>query len=223
MKQGKFITSLPGHAGGPNVSVVVAEADDEDAALWDEQIQDPYVRNSGRIDAKWRWQSLFFRSTLLERMAGRRLAFLQLQTQASNGKVFVVGQVLLAAGYPYPPDRRKPCVFLWYLAGAPKDAAKAAGVADYTGVLAALVDCAIQFSFLRGYDGRLCLHVSPKGSKAQRRKLMEQYLRVGVEKWVAGGWFARLMAGWFRRNDGRYCYADHALAAKLTAKLDIYR
>jgi len=70
MTTGKFITSLPSAAGGPNISIVVAEADDEDAALWDQDIQGPHVKTSGRIDAKGRWEWLYFRATLLECMAG---------------------------------------------------------------------------------------------------------------------------------------------------------
>ena len=218
MPAGKFISYLPGGDGRSRVPVVIAEADITDAEVWDRDVQAPWIARTNRIDSDWSWRKNYLRSALVETAVGRELAYLQLQTSAANANAFTVGQVLLSNGYPYPPDRGLPCVFLWYLAGAPPDAATAAGVPSYKGVLAALVDAAIQFSYIRGYDGRLCLHASPAGTDAQRADLLERYHRIGLKPWN-GGWFA----GWFRRNDGRYFFADEALASKLTQRLDAYR
>jgi hypothetical protein len=44
--------------------------------------------------------------------AGRRLAYLQLVTPTASGGVFPLGQLLLADGFPYPPDDRRACAFL---------------------------------------------------------------------------------------------------------------
>jgi hypothetical protein len=219
MPAGSFIRYLPsGAIGAAPVPVTVVEADVTDAELWDRDIQQPWIAKTNRIDASWRWRTNYLRAALVERSLGRELAYLQLQTAAADGDVFPIGQILLASGYPYPPDRGLPCVFLWFLAGSPPEAARAAGVPAYKGVLAALVDTALQFSYLEGFDGRLCLHASPAGTADQRAELMERYRKAGLLPF-AGRWFA----GWWRRNDGRYFYADPALAAMLTARLDAFR
>src|SRR5437868_2793405 len=210
MPAGAFITSLPAAEGTGAVPVTVVESDISHAEAWDRHIQRPWIAGTQRIDADWSWRRNYLRSALLETAVGRRLAYLRLVAPAADGSAFPVGQVLLADGYPYPPDRDRPCVFLWYLAGAPPQAAAAAGVTSYRGVLSALVDCAVQSSYIRGYAGRLCLHASPD-TPDRRAELMERYRGIGLKLWN-GGWFA----GWFRRNDGRYFYADEALAAKLT-------
>lgn len=217
MSNGRFITSLPA-ADGSRIPVKVVEGDLSHAEAWDRDVQGPWIAKTDRIDAAWKWRRHYLRSVLLEMAVGRRLAFLRLVTPAADGSAFTIGQVLLADGYPYPPDRTLPCVFLWYLAGAPAEAAKAASVKSYKAVLAALVDAAIQFSYIRGYEGRLCLHASPAGSAAQRSDLWNRYKQVGLKPWNGG-----LFAGWFRRNDGRYFYADAALAATLSKSLDAYR
>ena len=218
MPAGTFISHLSGGDGRSRVPVVIVEADITDAESWDRDVQAPWIARTNRIDSNWSWRKNYLRSALVETAVGRELAYLQVLTPAANGNAFTVGQVLLSNGYPYPPDRDLPCVFLWYLAGAPLDAAAAAGVPAYKGVLAALVDAAIQFSYIRGYGGRVCLHASPAGTDAQRTDLLERYRRVGLKPWSGG-----LFAGWFRRNDGRYFFADEALAPKLTARLDAYR
>ena len=217
MVSGQFMTSLPA-ADGSRLDVKVVESDLSHAEAWDREIQAPWISKTDRIDAKWSWRKHYLRSVLLEMAVGRRLAYLRLVTPAADGTAFTVGQVLLADGYPYPPARDLPCAFLWYLAGAPPEAAAAAGVKSYKGVLAALIDAAIQFSYIRGYGGRLCLHASPAGTSKQQKDLWNRYENAGLKPWNGG-----LFVGWFRRNDGRYFYADAALAAKLSQRLDAYR
>lgn len=218
VRHNRFVRELPTADGRGRLPVTVVESDISHAEAWDCEIQRPWIAGTGRIDAGWIWRTNYLRAALLETHAGRHLAYLRLMTPAADGKAFTVGQMLLSDGYPYPSNRKRPCVFLWYLAGAPAPAAAAAGVPAYKGVLAALVDSALQFSYIRGYEGRLCLHASPAGTSQQRDELMERYRRVGLKPWD-GGWFV----GWFRRNDGRYWYADETLAAQLSRRLDDYR
>lgn len=213
---GKFITRLPVASGGTAV-VRVRESDHSHAKAWDLNIQGPHISRSGRIDAGWSWSRLYRRSALLEIFARRRLAFLQLIAPNAAGDEFPLGQVLIAAGFPYPPNESLPCAFLWYLAGTPSAALQQAGVQPRKAVFASLVDMAIQFSLLSGYAGRICLHASPHGTDEQRAELMERYRALGLKHWT-GGWL-----GWFRRNDGRYFYADAATAALLSSNLDAYR
>ena len=216
IQTGKFITRLP-VAGGTG-AVRVREADLSHAEAWDLYIQDPYISKSDRIDASWRWSTLYGRNATLEMLASRRLAYLQLVAPTPSGDEFPLGQVLISDGFPYPPDESLPCAFLWYLAGTPAAALQQAGVAPHKAVFATLVDMAVQFSFLSGYEGRICLHASSKGTERQRADLMERYRGLGLKHWT-GGW----LVGWFRRNDGRYFYADTATAALLSSSLDAYR
>lgn len=204
-------------ASGGTAVVRVRESDHSHAKAWDLNIQGPHITSSGRIDAGWSWSTLYRRSALLEMVAGRSLAFLQLVAPNGAGNEFPLGQVLIADGFPYPPDESVPCAFLWYLAGTPAAALRQAGVAPRKAVFATLVDIAIQFSVLSGYEGRICLHASPAGTPAQRGELMERYRTLGLKHWT-GGWL-----GWFRRNDGRYFYADAPTAALLSSNLDAYR
>jgi hypothetical protein len=212
---GKFITRLP-VANGIG-AVRVRESDHSHARAWDARIQVPHIRSTKRIDAGWSWSTLYLRSTMLEIAARRRLAYLQLVAPTATGDEFPLGQVLISDGFPYPPNEALPCAFLWYLAGTPAAALQAAEVVPRKALFPALVDIAIQFSLLSGYDGRICLHASPSGSTQQRAELMERYRGLGLKRWT-GGWL-----GWFRRNDGRYFYADTPTARLLSSNLDAYR
>lgn len=217
MAFGTFISSLPLRVGG-TLPVRVVEADITHAEDWDRDIQIPWIDKMDRIDRFWRWRELYLRSALLERALRRKLAFLQLVTPAADGSAFVLGQMLLANGFPYPPARRQGCVFLWYLAGAPTAAAERAGVPRYQGILNALVDTAVQLSYRRGYSGRVCLHASPEGRPEQRDALMERYKMAGLLPWNEG-----LFVGWIRRNDGRYFLATEQASAAITLAMDVFR
>lgn len=213
----KFISRMQ-RVDGSWVPVKVVEADLSHAEAWDRDVQLPWISATNRIDSKWRWRTLYLRSTLLEIALGRHLAYLQLTTPMPNGEVFVLGQVLLADGYPFPTDRSKPCVFLWYLSGAPHEAALAAGIPPVKGLLRALVDSTIQFSYMRGYAGRISLHASPTGTAEQQDELLQRYENVGLYLFEQGKW-----AGWFRRNDQRYFTADEELSVSLSLTLDTFR
>lgn len=216
MTLGTFIHRLPSDQG--TVPVTVAEGDITHAEAWDRDIQKPFIDSTDRIDAGWSWRTNYLRCSMAEVALLRHLAFLRVVTATATGESFTVGQMLLSDGYPYPPDRSKPCVFLWYLAGAPSTAATAFKAPKCKAVLASLVDSALQFSHLRGYGGRLCLHASPQGSAQQKAELMERYKQTGLKRLGRG-----IFIGPFRRNDGRYFYADEQLALKLSAGLDALR
>jgi hypothetical protein len=212
---GQFVRRLPTATGFADVRV--READYRLAAAWDRDVQAPYIAGSDRIDARWRWRTLYLRSLALEMAAGRRLAYLQLVTPTASGGAFPLGQLLLADGFPCPPDDRRSCAFLWYLAGAPEAAVRAAGAEPRKAILAALVDATIQFSYLAGYDGRICLHASPDGTAAQQRELAERYERAGLQRTT------ETRIGRLRRNDGRYFYADEQTAMLMSNKLQAFR
>jgi hypothetical protein len=101
--------------------------------------------------------------------AGRRLAYLQLVTPTASGGVFPLGQLLLAHGFPYPPDDRRACAFLWYLAGTPEPALRTVSAQPCTAILAALVDAGVQFSYLAGLMAECACTPSLDGTAKQQR------------------------------------------------------
>lgn len=221
MPAGQFIRWLEA-VDGSRLRVKVVEADILDAEAWDAEVQARWIAGTPRIDASWSWRRHYLRSALVEAAVARPLAYLQIQASTPSGDAFPMGQVLLVDGFPYPEDRARRCAFLWFLAAAPSGAVKSAGITACKGLLPALVDVGIQFSYICGHEGRLCLHASPAGTPAQQTELEERYENAGLrrhtKRWLRG-WFV----GWIRPNDGRYFVADETIARTLTAKLDPLR
>lgn len=217
MQTGQFIRHLEA-VDGSRVPVKVVEADISDAEAWDAEVQAPWIAGTSRIDAKWSWRRQYLRCALVEAAVARPLAYLQIQAAAPNGDAFPMGQVIVVNGFPYPESRAKRCAFLWYLAAAPSDAMKNAGVPVCRGLLAALVDVGIQFSYICGHRGRLCLHASPAGTAEQQLELKSRYEKAGLKHHTQG-----LLVGRVRFNDGRYFVADEQIALAMTAILDPLR
>lgn len=217
MPAGQFIRHLDS-VNGSRVRVKVVEADIEDADAWDADVQANWIAGTSRIDAAWSWRTNYLRSALVEAAVARPLAYLQIQASAPSGEAFPLGQVILVDGFPYPEDKTKRCAFLWFLAAAPSGAVKQAGIPVCRGLLPALVDVGIQFSYICGHNGRLCLHASPKGTLGQRKELVERYEAAGLKRHPKG-WFVGLI----RPNDGRYFIADERIASTMTVRLDPLR
>lgn len=216
MTAASFIIRLPAVAG-TWMPVKVQECDVGHAVHWDRDIQTPWIKGTGRVDADWNWPMIYLRSSMLEVALRRELVYMQIVTPTADGLAWPVGQVMMVNGYPFPPNRRQRCVFVWYLAGTPAEALEAVGARPCKGLMSALLDCAIQFSVHAGHKGRICLHASPDGTEAQQRDLFNRYAAQGL-KLVQDG---RISAA--RRNDGRYFYADAALAKQMTTALDAWR
>lgn len=224
MPASQFIRYLDA-VDGSRVRVKVVEADIEDAEAWDAEVQANWIAGSSRIDASWSWRKHYLRSALVEAAVARPLAYLQIQAATPAGEAFPMGQVILVDGFPYPGDQAKRCAFLWFLASAPSGAVKAAGIPVCRGLLPALVDVGIQFSYICGHQGRLCLHASPAGTPTQREQLAERYESAGLERHTKS-WFigrVRFNFGRISPERGRYFIADERIARELTVKLDPLR
>jgi hypothetical protein len=224
---GNFVTRLQTKTGAI-LSAKVVEATVEDAQWWNANVQKPFISvdkgvgKDERIDKGWDWPTIVVRSAVFEALAtARSCAYLQLLCRRDDGLGVPVGQVLLVDGYPLITRRSQESVFLWYLTGMPPQALRYFGIPDDLKVLRALVDIAIQFSFLRTYLGRTCLHADRHGSKAARDELVAKYNRIDLQQ-VAWAWY-RFMVSPVRRNDGRYFVADDSRALHLTTKLDSLR
>ncbi len=213
---GTHITRLPTTSGGL-IDAKVVEGGREEARRWHNVIQ-PLIATTDRLDRHWNWPRLVDNFGLLERLALRNTAYLQINVADPNGNAVPVGQVFVSDGFPYFPRHREPCVFLWYLAAAPAAALRANQVPSDLKLLRPLIDLALQFSFQRGYLGRLTLHAATSGDRAKDDVLCAKYEKarlIPIKK-------SRFVS-WFRRNDGRYFHADEQRALDLSEKLDNLR
>lgn len=224
---GNFVVQIPGKSGVPTAARVV-EATVEDAAWWHAEVQMPFIETDAgtgkdqRIDKGWGWPRIVVRSAVFEAMTtGRSCAYLQLLCRRPDGIGVPVGQVLLVDAYPMLTERGKDSIFLWYLSGMPPTALKHFGLPADLKLLRALVDIAVQFSFLRQYQGRTCLHADRHGNRLARDDLAAKYSAIDL---LRIGWsLRRMFVSPVRRNDGRYFVATESLALKSTAKLDVLR
>lgn len=215
---GKYIRRLA-RKSGTFVDTVVAEGMRSDAVFWHTNVQLPFIAGTGRLDRHWNWPRLVTWTPILEKTLLRNSVYLQLSCQKPDGRAFPVGQVLISDGYPFLLDHAKPSIFLWYLAGAPETALEANHLPKDLKLMRPLVDIAIQFSFQRGYDGRLSLHAAAGGGRAADRDLLQKYGK-GC-KLIPLGRSGRVSP--VRKNDGRYFYADPQRAVELSADLDYLR
>ena len=106
----------------------MAEGTAKDAIYWHQNIQAPYIADSGRLDREWNWPRLVTWTPILEKVLLRNSVFLQISCATPKGLAFPVGQILVSDGYPFLPNHTQPSVFLWYLAGAPEAALAARGL-----------------------------------------------------------------------------------------------
>ena len=242
--RGKFVREIE-TKGGRRLPVLISEAGAEGARYWHQRVQ-PHIINAesrqgngendaeaqsnthgntqgnNRLDRHWNWPGLYQWTMLLERLNKRRVVLLQMNVELADGDAFPVGQVLLSDGYPFIRNPRKPSVFLWFLAGAPRGALQEAGLPVDLKLMRPLIDVAIQFSFMSGYEGRISLHAARSGNQEGDEKLYNQYGHIGLKPHLGKlGRFIRFVT--LRQNDGRYFYADEQKALDLSQKLDYLR
>lgn len=217
-KRGQFISAIE-TTNGARWSVTVEDAGKLGAQYWHRTVQ-PHT-GSG-LDRHWNWPNILKWTTITEKLMQRDVAFLQICVTTPFGTRFPVGQVLLSDGYPFISDARKQSVFLWYLAKAPSAALMQHQLPIDLKLLRPLVDLAIQFSYMSGYDGRISLHAATSGNQSSDERLYSQYQHIGLKP--HGGKIGRLLRRLtLRKNDGRYFCVDEPQALDLSKKLDYLR
>lgn len=223
---GNFIVSVERRSGGA-YPALVREAALPEAEFWDQNVQKPFViphpgtGADARVDKAWHWPTVLVRCGVLEALSGRECAFAQLVCPNAAGDAIPVGQVLLVNAFPHISQRSKTSMFLWYLTAMPGAGLLHFGIPDDLKLLRPLVDIDLQFSYLLGHDGRMCLHADRHGSKAARDLLAAKYAAIDLQR-VQRGIF-RVAVSPLRWNDGRYFVADEAIALHCTTKLDPLR
>lgn len=218
---GKHIAHLESRSGAI-IDAVVIEGGLAEALYWHQNVHLPYIAKSPdfRLDRNWNWPRLVRWFNILERLLGRNTAFFQINVKDTLGFAFPAGQVFVSDGFPFFPGQRQESIFLWFLAAPPTTALLAQGLPADLKLMRPLVDVAIQFSFQRGYLGRLTLHAAASGNQANDQELFDKYEKgVGLIPYQNPS----PSISPSRRNDGRYFYADEKRALDLTARLDYLR
>ena len=135
-----------------------------------------------------------------------------------------IAMVLLVEPYPFLFDNTKDAPFLWFLAAAPSDVLRRHLANQRPGLLQALIDVGIVFSFECGYEGRLCLHSDPKGGAALAKKYEEcglQVLSQNIRLPTGRELLRRMDVG--ATDGGAYFYADTRHAQAILMRSDYLR
>jgi hypothetical protein len=220
------IKRLPISKSSAFVDVNVRMVGTKEALFWDKNVQ-PYIQAQNRLDATWRWPSLFSRYGKLESLSGRAVSLFQIGIPTSIGTEAPLGLMLLAENYPFLQGVGD-SVFIWFLATSPTQALAKLGV-TYSKpemLLPALIDTAIQRSIELGYEGRIGLHAAPNpGDQKRHTSLYTNYRDTARLKALPKSTKVNLSLGRALRvpNDGRYFFANEKLAQALSNSLDYLR
>jgi hypothetical protein len=125
---------------------------------------------------------------------------------------------ILIDGYPYL-DVRVPTesYFVWFISAADSDVLKNHfGVSDPPSLGRILLDSPILLSQNAGFSGRIGLHAAVLGGA----RLVAFYVKSGLLNLPAT---APLPPSITRKNDGRFFYANEAVAEALAEQLDVLR
>ena len=140
------------------------------------------------------------------------------RARTDNGRFLRVGMSIMIEDYPYldvahPGDSH----FVWFMSAADAGVLTSEfGLSHPPALGRVLLDNAIVLSQNAGFKGRVGLHAAAAGGDA----LLEVYARCGLLRLPPA---AELPAPLRRPNDGRFYYADEAVAEALAAVLDARR
>lgn len=210
-------------AGEGTQDVVVLPMTKEHRAWWDSTVQpfiDALPKETVRADRGWRWSKIRKVELLAAAFSGKVAgavsgaeSFGELLGQrpeaytlgliSKTAEFFPVGMLTLCGVFRCEPvdGLTSPCVFLWYMSGAPGAFLELVAGTQSVGLITRLLlDTAVCRSWALGEDGRLLLHADQGG----QARLLQWYQKQGmktvpseIEK------VSRL-----RENDGRYLYFD---------------
>ena len=138
--------------------------------------------------------------------------------RADNRQFVRAGMSILIDGYPYL-DVRTPAesYFVWFISAADSEVLKNHfGLSAPPSLGRILLDSPIILSQNADYSGRIGLHAALRGGS----RLLAFYVKSGLMNLPAT---EPLPPPITRRNDGRFFYADEALAEALAAQLDRLR
>lgn len=176
-------------------------------------VHDPFIaRDRSRADRDWDWRMEVPLLTFGLGLA-RKPRMFQLRTADTH---FPLAMVSLLEHERWIGNRRRPAVFLWFMAGAP-----AVAVADHGAprlITAAALDIALTISLNGAAQGRLWLHADPRGGG----KLMDWYANRGLERVPADTTLPGPRVS-ERVNDGRYFWTAGNRSTLVSGRMEAYR
>lgn len=139
---------------------------------------------------------------------------LKLVTADRDGFEVLAGLMLVVEGVKFPLSNDK-CLYVWYLAGAPEAYLESENVLLMPKVSDVLLHAALVASQKARFGGRMFLHADPSGADG----LLKVYDKVGLKRVDS----TVNLAISFRKNDGRYFYADKPIAAEIIRRNNRFR
>jgi hypothetical protein len=197
------------------VDIRVTDMNAADALWWDTRLGPTHARDGSRADRLWVWSVLLPMCHLVQRAKRRHCRPLVVWARADTGRFVRAGMCLIIEEYPYL-DVRHPADsdFLWFLSAADSAVLRADYAMSHPPALGrVLLDMAIVLSQNAGRGGRMGLHAARAGGDS----LLAFYAHCGLNSLPRR---AALPPSVQRPNDGRFFYADEAVAEALAAALD---
>jgi hypothetical protein len=211
-----FVRSAPSKVDkSQRVDLRVTDMRAADAVWWDQRLGPKHARIRSRADRHWSWTALLPMCHLVQLARRRYCRALVIWARADNRRFVRAGMSILIERYPHldiahPGESN----FIWFLSAADSQVlSRDYGVSQPPALARVLLDNAIVLSQMSGLEGRIGLHAARAGG----RGLLAVYRKCGLLRLELG---VRLPPGVRRRNDGRYFYADEAVAEQLAAALD---
>jgi hypothetical protein len=186
-----------------------------DAFWWDSRLGPKHAKIRHRADRFWAWSVLLPMCHLVQLAKRRYCRPLVTWARADNGRFLRTGMSILIESYPYV-DVGKPgeSYFVWFISAAePSVLQSDFGISHPPALARLLLDNALILSQNSELEGRMGLHAAVAGGAA----LMNLYGHCGLLQLSAS---AGLPPEIRRPNDGRFFFADEAVAEALAAALD---
>lgn len=211
-----FVLKAPRRDKKGETPICIKRANKDLLAYWHEEIQKPFIdKDSDRVDYRWNWPIIVSSHSILANQLKQDPKCYAIGKDLDS--IFIpIALILIAESYPALHDKTKKCSFVWYMAGAPQEyCVQFITEPELASVGRLCLDIGITTSFNNLYGGNLGLHADPKGGM-DLFNFYEQkcnLLHLNSKTWIS----------LFRRNDGRYFYADSDRAVLLSRNFDHLR
>jgi len=212
----EFVTNAPCKYSNQTVEVYVEPANSAVLEEWHKNVQLPHIDTDGkRIDNGWNWVFFNTGQRKLGELLGQEPECYSICVK-NNYTNIPMALVYVAENMETLYNKESRSCYIWYFATAPDAYSKQFVDLDEIPKLGRLcVDIAISRSFCRKHSGVIGLHAAPTGGD----KLLHFFQnhcglnRLGNDVEITGD----------KENDGRYFYADEALALELSQAFDHLR
>jgi hypothetical protein len=198
------------------VDIRVTDMTARDALWWDARLGPKHASMTARADRFWSWSVLLPMCHLVQRAKRRYCRPLVIWARTDAGRFLRAGMCIVIEDYPYLDSRRPgQSNFIWFMSAADAQMLAADfGMSHPPALGRVLLDNAIVLSQNAGLEGRMGLHAARAGGDG----LLVMYSRCGLTRLPVSSALPLRVT-----NDGRFFYADEAVAETLAAALDASR